>query len=62
MPPEVNAVKAGSTVPLKFEVVAGSNALSDVAIVDQPLKATQTHCSGVTTADGSFLRANFSLK
>jgi hypothetical protein len=46
-----NTVKNGSTVPLKFEVFAGPTELTDTAIVNQPLKATQTLCSGGTTDD-----------
>jgi hypothetical protein len=42
-----NTVKNGSTVPLKFEVFAGSTELTDIAAVNQPLKAT-----GVTCASG----------
>ena len=30
----LNIVKAGSTVPLKFEVFAGPTELTDVAVVD----------------------------
>ena len=44
-----NTVKNGSTVPLKFEIFAGSTELTDPAIVNQPLKATQALCSGGTT-------------
>ena len=43
-----NTVKGGSTVPLKFEVFSGSTELTSTAIVNQPLKATQTPCSGGT--------------
>jgi parallel beta-helix repeat protein len=46
-----NTVKNGSTVPLKFEVFAGSTELISTAIVNQPLKATQTPCSGGTIDD-----------
>jgi len=44
-----NTVKNGATVPLKFEVFAGSTELIDPSIVNQPLKATQTPCSGGLT-------------
>lgn len=46
-----NTVKNGSTVPLKFEVFAGSTELSDTSLINQPLKATQQSCSGGTTDD-----------
>jgi hypothetical protein len=46
-----NTVKGGSTVPLKFEVFAGSTELTDTSIVNQPLKATQTLCTGGTPDD-----------
>jgi hypothetical protein len=58
-----NTAKNGSTVPLKFEVFAGSTELSDTAIVNQPLKATQTSCSGGTTDDIELLATgNTSLR
>jgi alpha-tubulin suppressor-like RCC1 family protein len=41
-----NSRKGGSTVPLKFQVFAGSAELTDPSIVLQPLMATQTPCSG----------------
>jgi parallel beta-helix repeat protein len=44
-----NTVKNGSTVPLKFEVFAGSTELTSTSIVNQPLTATQTLCSGGPT-------------
>jgi hypothetical protein len=46
-----NTVKNGSTVPLKFEVFAGSNELTNTSIVNQPLTATQTLCTGGPTDD-----------
>jgi hypothetical protein len=46
-----NTVKNGSTVPLKFEVFAGSTKLTSTSIVNQPLTATQTLCSGGPTDD-----------
>jgi hypothetical protein len=51
-----NTVKNGSTVPLKFEVFAGSTELTDSAIVNQPLKATGVTC-GAGTADDIELTA-----
>ena len=50
-----NTVKNGSTVPLKFEIFAGSTELTDTSLVNQPLKATQTPCSGGTTDDVELL-------
>jgi uncharacterized delta-60 repeat protein len=44
-----NTVKGGSTVPLKFEVFAGATELTSTSIVNQPLTATQTLCTGGTT-------------
>lgn len=41
-----NTVKNGSTVPLKFEVFADSTELTSTSIVNQPLTATQTLCTG----------------
>jgi hypothetical protein len=46
-----NTVKNGSTVPLKFEVFAGSTELTDVAAVNQPLRATGVTCAGGTADD-----------
>jgi hypothetical protein len=46
-----NTVKNGSTVPLKFEVFAGSTELTDTAIVNQPLKATGVACDTGTADD-----------
>jgi hypothetical protein len=46
-----NTVKNGSTVPLKFEVFAGSTELTDIAIVNQPLKATGVTCDSGTADD-----------
>jgi hypothetical protein len=40
-----NVVKAGATIPLKFEVFLGTTELTDVAVVRQPLLALQTACS-----------------
>ena len=45
----VNTVKGGSTVPLKFEVFAGSE-LTDVAAVSS-IKSTESACTGGTTDD-----------
>jgi hypothetical protein len=49
--PVWNTVKNGSTVPLKFEVFAGSTELTDVAAVNQPLKATGVTCASGTADD-----------
>jgi endonuclease G len=46
-----NTVKNGSTVPLKFEVFAGSTELTSTSVVVQPLTATQSLCSGGPTDD-----------
>jgi hypothetical protein len=58
-----NTLKAGATVPIKFQVFAGSTELTDPAIVLQPLTATQTPCSGghtgiieLTATGGTSLR------
>jgi hypothetical protein len=46
-----NTVKGGSTVPLKFEVFAGSLELTDPSVIVQPLLATRVACStGATDA------------
>ncbi len=45
----VNVVKAGSTVPLKFEVFTASEVeLTDTSIVRQPLKAQQINCNNIS--------------
>jgi hypothetical protein len=46
-----NTVKNGSTVPLKFEVFAGTTELTSTSVVKQPLMATQTLCTGGATDD-----------
>jgi len=46
-----NAIKNGATVPLKFKVFAGSSELTSTSVVDQPLIATETECSGGPTED-----------
>jgi hypothetical protein len=51
-----NTVKNGSTVPLKFEVFAGSTELTSIAVVNQPLKAVGVPC-GLGTADDIELTA-----
>ena len=51
-----NTVKNGSTVPLKFEVFAGSTELTSTAVINQPLKATGVTC-GLGTADDIELTA-----
>jgi hypothetical protein len=40
-----NTVKGGSTVPLKFEVFAGSTELTSTSIIVQPLNATKINCT-----------------
>lgn len=45
-----NSVKAGSTVPLKFEVFAGSTEMTDTALVTG-LKPVLTTCGGGTVDD-----------
>jgi hypothetical protein len=46
-----NTIKGGSTVPLKFEVIAGSE-LTDVAVVDNfTVKGVACPITGVTTDD-----------
>lgn len=47
----VNTVKAGSTVPLKFEVFAGSTELTSTSAVVQPLTLLSTGCSAGSTED-----------
>jgi hypothetical protein len=44
-----NIVRNGATVPLQFEVFAGSTELTDTAVVIQPLTAIQSPCSGGPT-------------
>jgi hypothetical protein len=39
-----NSVKGGSTVPIKFELFAGSNELTETSRVVTPLKATKVAC------------------
>jgi hypothetical protein len=46
-----NTVKNGSTVPLKFELFAGSTELTATAAVVQPLKATGVACDSGTADD-----------
>jgi hypothetical protein len=46
-----NTVKNGSTVPLKFELFSGATELTDTSVVNQPLRATQTPCTGGTVDD-----------
>jgi hypothetical protein len=50
MPPTVNTVTAGRTVPLKFEVFAGSTELTDVAVVDT-LKSFKVSCDPLLPTD-----------
>jgi hypothetical protein len=42
--PNLNTVKGGSTVPLKFTVFAGTTELTDPAVIKQPLKAIKVTC------------------
>jgi hypothetical protein len=47
-----NTIKGGSTVPIKFELFAGSTELTDTANVVQPLKYQKISCTtGVPTED-----------
>jgi len=46
-----NVVKAGSTVPLKFEAFKGNTELTDTAVVVQPPKAQLANCAGGAAAD-----------
>jgi Bacterial Ig-like domain/Thrombospondin type 3 repeat len=46
-----NTVKNGSTVPLKFQVFAGTTELTDTSVVNQPLTAVGVTCSGGTADD-----------
>ena len=46
-----NTVKNGSTVPIRFEVFAGSTELTNTSVVVQPLTATQSPCSSGPTDD-----------
>ena len=43
-----NTVRGGSTVPLKFEVFAGTTELTATSIINQPLRATSVSCVGNT--------------
>jgi hypothetical protein len=45
-----NVLKGGSTVPLKFEVFAGSTKLTDTSIV-APLRAIEVSCTGGQSDD-----------
>lgn len=47
----LNTVKNGSTVPIKFELFAGSTELTDTADIVQPLKAVQVTCDAGATVD-----------
>jgi hypothetical protein len=46
-----NVVKAGSTVPLKFEAFKGNTELTDTTVVVQPLKAQLANCASGAAAD-----------
>jgi hypothetical protein len=43
-----NTVRNGSTVPLKFELFAGTTELTAIALINQPLRATSVSCVGNT--------------
>lgn len=45
LPPVVNTIKGGSTVPLKFEVFAGSTELTDPAAIGAVFSATAGSCT-----------------
>jgi hypothetical protein len=45
----VNTVKAGSTVPIKFELFKGTTELTDTAKVNQPLKAQKVNCTSLAS-------------
>jgi hypothetical protein len=47
----INTVKAGSTVPLKFEIFAGNTELTDVASVKQPFVVKVMACDASATSD-----------
>ena len=49
--PYMNTVKGGSTIPLKFEVFAGSTELTSTAIIVQPLKSVKVSCDGGAPLD-----------
>lgn len=58
-----NVVKGGSTVPLKFEVFAGTTELTTTSVVLLPLVAAEAACTGgpsddveVVTTGGTSLR------
>jgi hypothetical protein len=46
--PVWNTVKNGSTVPLKFEIFAGTTELTATSLINQPLRATSVSCVGNT--------------
>ncbi len=48
-PDVINVIKAGSTIPLKFEVFTASGVeLTDTSIVRQPLKAQKISCNNIS--------------
>ena len=46
-----NTVKNGSTVPLKFEIFAGSAELTDIAAIQQPLVVSLVSCQSGAVED-----------
>jgi hypothetical protein len=62
-----NTVKGGSTVPLKFEVFAGSLEFTDPSVIVQPLQASKVSCTtgsedaieGLAAAGNTVLRYDF---
>jgi hypothetical protein len=52
-----NTVKGGSTVPIKFELFAGSNELTETSRVNTPLKATKVGCDNGAPIDDIELTA-----
>ena len=42
----INTVKNGSTVPLRFEIFAGTTELTNISAVVQPLKVVPASCAG----------------
>ena len=50
-----NTVKGGATVPLKFEIFAGSTEVTDLSVIVQPLTATESLCSGGPTNEIAIL-------
>jgi streptogramin lyase len=53
----INTVKNGSTVPLKFQVFAGTKELTSISSVNPSLRATEALCGGGPTDDIELLTA-----